>query len=179
MPFEDPASNLAGSAFLLTIGANPRGAPCPKPMGMPGAIPHPYAGGQKAGIGCHGGHIPTGGQNGGGPQASLGRGRHFGRQLGPLTRQSTTLKGKAITPATSLQHPLRIRDRPFSLHLGAHMRGGHMGGGHMGGGPQVGGGQGGGAHTGGGIQYGGGQTGPPAEAGMAATTIKRPAAART
>ncbi|MEJ2717759.1 MAG: hypothetical protein P8182_11555, partial [Deltaproteobacteria bacterium] len=82
MPSTDPASSFAGSEFFLTIGANPRGAPYPKPTGLPGAIPQPYPGGQKLGIGCHGGHMPTGGQNGGGPQASLGRGRHLGGQLG-------------------------------------------------------------------------------------------------
>lgn len=125
-----------------------------------------------------GGAHMGGGHMGGGPHATR-RGAHLlGRQSGPLTRQSTTLKGSAITPATSLQHPFKISARPFSLHLGAHMGGGHMGGGphmgggHIGGGPHVGGMQAGGGHI------GGGQTGPPAKAGMAATIIKRPAKAR-
>ena len=63
------------------------------------------------------------------------------------------MKGRAITPVTSLNAPTQI----IASGLGSH-----MGGGQQGGGPHTGGGQTGGAHIGG-PHTGGGQMGPPAD----------------
>jgi len=139
--------SIRGRALsFLAIGANLLGVPLPNPTGRPGPIPYPIpGGGQQAGPHTGGRHI------GGGPMAIAG-----GQWRGPhrkwLITESTTLKGRAITPVTSLKAPTAIIARGFGSHRG----------GGQGGGPQNGGAHTGGPHIGG-AHIGGGQIGPPAE----------------